>query len=139
MTLNFIKTFQYQEKSGIIAIVHVVLHGVSGALYQSIFWAAASKHQPKGFEGIGISLINMGNNSMNFVVPMITGKIIGETLTKESAKNCIFFQIFLSGIGIFAAGFFTFFEYRENKKLAAKGGDPNQELCDDKKVVFFLI
>jgi hypothetical protein len=99
MTANFIKTYFYSEKSIFLAILHVVLHGVAGALYQSVFWAAVCKNLPPKFEGIAISFISLANNAMNSIAPIITGHIIGDTMTKTSAEYCIIWLVSLSGVG----------------------------------------
>jgi len=94
--------------------MHVVLHGIAGALYQSVFWAAVCKNLPRKYEGIAISLISLSNNLMNSICPIITGKIVGNMMTKITARYCLILLIVLSSIGFISA---TYFALKENKSL----------------------
>ena len=78
----------------------MTLHGVAGALYQSVFWAAVCKNLPNKFEGIAISFVNLANNVANAIIPIIIGHIVGDKITKISAKYCMILLIGLSSLGL---------------------------------------
>lgn len=124
MTANFLKTYFYDEKNYALAILHVVLHGVAGALYQSVFWAAVCKNLPPKFEGIAISFISLANNAMNSVAPIITGHIIGKEMTKTNAKYCIIWLVSLSGVGCLTG---LFYMIKENPKKIEQEEGPGDE------------
>ena len=91
MTLNLVKTYVFTMPYESLALLHVILHGISGALYQSVFWVAVSKNLPKNYEGIAIAMISLSNNIMNSVCPIITGYLIGPKMNKVSSLDAIFF------------------------------------------------
>ena len=114
MTLNQIKTYVFTQPSEAMAFIHVILHGISGALYQSVFYVAVSKNLPKNYEGIAIAIMCLNNNLMNALCPLITGYLIGPQMTKVNSLDAIFFQIFLSQIGVLAS---LFYYIRENARI----------------------
>lgn len=127
MTINFIKSYIFDQRSYFLAILHVVLHGIAGALYQSVFWAAVCKNLPKRYEGVAISLISLANNVMNSICPMISARIIGTFITKESAKYSLIMLIVLSSLGFLSASYFT---YEEAKSLRN-----NTEINEDFEII----
>jgi hypothetical protein len=127
MTANFLKTYFYSEKNYFLAILHVVLHGVAGALYQSVFWAAVCKNLPPKFEGIAISFISLANNAMNSVAPIITGYIIGKEMTKTNAQYCIIWLIALSGVGCLTGLFYMIQENPKSKVFCGKDLEIDEE------------
>ena len=91
MTLNLLKTYFFTEPSVTLAMIHVILHGVCGALYQSVLYNGVSKHLPAKYEGIGIAIVSLMNNVMNCICPIVNGYLIGSNMTKESSLSAILF------------------------------------------------
>ena len=91
MTLNLLKTYIFRDPSVTLAFIHVILHGICGALYQSVLYNGVSKHLPAKYEGIGIAMVSLMNNVMNCICPIVNGYLIGPNMTKETSLNAILF------------------------------------------------